>query len=345
MLSPYHCSISARTASKPTSRTGAGASPRRSASPRSTMITSRSALQPAASKPLTRGSPPRSTSTLRWRRPAGAWRRSASASRSSAEAPAASSTTRRLRSHLVGCAGVKNATPCPKGSARAVTRSKCARRCARRRPRSVVPVAATRAPDHDLVLLDRDLHRPVARPVLGVDRVVLDRGIEPEPVALLAMVEGALERLAGAAPGAAAAAAAGAPAGRRRLVAALFALGLGVLVGGALGGLLREAGLLFRAPRLLGLELGGDGRVVLRAEVDLLERLGGVAVRLEVVLALERLDLLDRHLELMGDPGVRPPLPDPPSDLVELRAQRSATHGGRGHYRTAANALRVQAPL
>src|SRR4051794_5177597 len=222
MLSSYHCCISARTAWKPTSRTVAGASPRVSASRRSTMTTSRSALHPAASKPFTRGSPPCSTSTLRWRRPAGAWSRSASASRSSAEAPAASSTTRRLRSHLVGCAGVKNATPCRKRSARAVTRSNSARRYARRRPRSVVPVAATRAPDHDLVLLDRDLHRPVAGPVLGVDRVVLDGGVEPEPVALLAMVEGALERLAGAAPGAGAAATAGAAAGGRGLLAPLL---------------------------------------------------------------------------------------------------------------------------
>src|SRR4051812_48032559 len=213
VLSSYHCCISPRTASKPTSRTGAGASPRRSASRRSTMITSRSALQPAASKPFTSESPPRSTSILRWRRPAAAWRRSASASSSSAEAPAASSTTRRLTSHLAGCAGVKNATPCANGSARAVTRSNSARRYARRRPRSVVPVGATRTPDHDLVPLDRDLHRPVPGPVLGVDRVVLDGGVEPEPVALLAMVEGALERLAGAAPGAGAAAAAGAAGG------------------------------------------------------------------------------------------------------------------------------------
>src|SRR5215213_2377521 len=256
MLSSYHCCISGRTASKPTSRTGAGASPRRSESRRSTMITSRSALQPAASKPLTRGSPPRSTSTLRWRRPAGACRRSASASRSSSEAPAASSTRRRLRSHLAGCAGVKNATPCSKGSARAVTRSNRDRRYARRRPRSVVSVAATRAPDHDLVLLDRDLHRPVAGPVLGVDRVVLDGGVEPQPVALLAVVERALERLA-AAPAAAAAAAGGAAAWRR-------------LLGSALGGLLGQPGLLLRAAGLFGLELRGDRGVVLGAEVDLL---------------------------------------------------------------------------
>src|SRR5436305_296376 len=42
--------------------------------------------------------------------------------------------------------------------------------------------------------LERYVDRPVARPVLGVDRVVLDRGIEPQPIALLAVVEGSLQR-------------------------------------------------------------------------------------------------------------------------------------------------------
>src|SRR5436190_21947741 len=50
------------------------------------------------------------------------------------------------------------------------------------------------AADHDLVLVDRDLDGPVARPVLGVDRVVGHGGIEPQPVALVAVVERALER-------------------------------------------------------------------------------------------------------------------------------------------------------
>ena len=47
--------------------------------------------------------------------------------------------------------------------------------------------------------------------MLGVDGIVLDRGVEPEAVALVAVVEGALERLllaAGPAPAAAPAAAA-----------------------------------------------------------------------------------------------------------------------------------------
>ena len=62
----------------------------------------------------------------------------------------------------------------------------------------VVVASSSRRPagaaDDDLVLLDRDLDRAVAGPVLGVDRVVLDGGVEPQAVALLAVVEGRLER-------------------------------------------------------------------------------------------------------------------------------------------------------
>src|SRR5215216_7593012 len=69
----------------------------------------------------------------------------------------------------------------------------------------VVVLVAAGAADHDLVLLDRDLDGPVAGPVLGVDGVVLDGGIEPQAVALLAVVERALERAGGALAAAAAA--------------------------------------------------------------------------------------------------------------------------------------------
>src|SRR4051794_37446439 len=73
-------------------------------------------------------------------------------------------------------------------------------------------LATAGAADHDLVLFDRDLDGALARPVLGVDRVVLHGGVEPQTVALLAVVEGALERArgAGAPARAATAAAAGA---------------------------------------------------------------------------------------------------------------------------------------
>ena len=57
-------------------------------------------------------------------------------------------------------------------------------------------------------------------------------------------------------------------------------------------------------------------------------RLDGLAVRRELVLALERLDLLDGDLELMGDPGVGAALAHPRADLVELGSQRRTGHDG-----------------
>ena len=69
-----------------------------------------------------------------------------------------------------------------------------------------VVVRAAGALDDDPVGLDGDRDRPVAAPVLGVQRVVLDGGVEPQAVALLAVVEGALQRLALAAAPAASAA-------------------------------------------------------------------------------------------------------------------------------------------
>src|SRR4051794_21216548 len=57
----------------------------------------------------------------------------------------------------------------------------------------VLVVVGTGAADHDLILLDGYLDRPVAGPVLRVDRAVRDGRVEPEPVPLLAVVERALE--------------------------------------------------------------------------------------------------------------------------------------------------------
>ena len=53
----------------------------------------------------------------------------------------------------------------------------------------VVRLVAAGPTDDDLVLLDHDLDGAVARPVLGVDRVVLDGRVKPQAVALLAVVE------------------------------------------------------------------------------------------------------------------------------------------------------------
>ena len=46
-----------------------------------------------------------------------------------------------------------------------------------------------------------------------------------------------------------------------------------------------------------------------------------IDVRLEPLLALERLDLLHGDLELVGDPRVGTALSDPATDLVEVRSQ------------------------
>ena len=132
-----------------------------------------------------------------------------------------------------------------------------------RRVVAVVGVVVAGAADHDLILLDRHLDRPVAGPVLGVDRVVLDGGVEPQPVALLAVVERRFERLRLAAGAPAPAAARRAGAWRRRL------LGLVLFF-------------LFRRPprRAAGLgrlELGGDQRVVLGSEIDLVVEVDGRA--------------------------------------------------------------------
>ena len=101
--------------------------------------------------------------------------------------------------------------------------------------------------------------------MLGVDRVVLDRGVEPQAVALLAVVEGALERARccgslSVAPRPPRRLRLRAPSRRAILVVVLL---LGVaLLGGELAGPL---GFGFG-----GFELGGDQRVILGAQVDLL---------------------------------------------------------------------------
>ena len=117
------------------------------------------------------------------------------------------STRTTLTSRTHGTPWWNTAVPQGRGSVRSATASSIAHRCATMRSRSVVVVlVAAGAADHDLVLLDRDLDGAVAGPVLGVHGVVLDGGVEPQAVALLAVVERALERPGGLLAGAAAAA-------------------------------------------------------------------------------------------------------------------------------------------
>src|SRR5262249_28564115 len=75
--------------------------------------------------------------------------------------------------------------------------------------------------------------------------------------------------------------------------------------------------------------------VVLGAQVDLVVVVRArVAVLGEVVVAAKRLDLLHRDLQLVRDPCVGAPLPDPCPDLVEMWAQRAACHGRAAAWRT-----------
>src|SRR4051794_32287377 len=196
----------------------------------------------------------------RWSRPSS--QSSATAAIGPAPRPGSGDSTRtRLKSQKVSMNVACTSVPAAHGSIRSQTASCLACRHAMARSRGVgsesrgvvgewaplgsavvVLVAGPGAADHDLVLLDRDLDRPVAGPVLGVDGIVLHRGVEPQPVALLAVVEGALER-----PGRDALARAPAARPRAALGLLLGLLGLGLLslgLGGLAGGLLGGLGLL-----------------------------------------------------------------------------------------------------
>src|SRR5690606_29084152 len=126
--------------------------------------------------------------------------------------------------------------------------------------------------------------------VLGVDRVVLHSRVEPQPVPLLAVVERPLER---ARAGLAAAPAATTAATTRRLVAVPVLVGLPLARLGLRGGL-RGLGFGLGLGGLRRFQLGGDQRVILRAQVDLVIEVDAVVgvVGGEVVLTLEGRDLL-----------------------------------------------------
>ena len=166
----------------------------------------------------------------------------------------------------------------------------------------------------------------VALPVLAVHAGLAHGAVQPQAVALVAVVEHGLEleRRVGAALGAAPAATATAP--------ALGRVGLAVVGGRRAppparprrgGGLLGGRGRGSRLARLRrgGLRLGGD-----RLEVGLDHVVDGRAGRLvaapQVVLAAEARDRRRRGAELVGDPDVGRALLDPGSDLVELRFER-----------------------
>ena len=267
-----------------------------------------------------------STSTAGWP----GKRVSAANAMSPARTPCVVSTRTTLTSRTQGTPLWNTAVPQGRGSVHSATASSTAHRCATMRSRSVVVVlVAAGAADHDLVLLDRDLDGTVARPVLGVHGVVLDGGVEPQPVALLAVVERPLER-------------AGAPCARR---------GRGPARVRAWASrpaprpprrppprrpCARPPRRPWPPPRRGGPPRPRARRRSLasssarRSTSSVAAPSAGLAVGLQAVLALERLDLLDGHLELVGDPRVGATLSHPPSDLVKLRTQRPAAHEQAG---------------
>src|SRR6185436_10035153 len=174
-------------------------------------------------------------------------------------------------SQIVGVGSWKNAVPWAVGSIRVATRVCTTRSKATMRAKCSLLVVVTRAPDDDPVGLDGDLDGPVAGPMLGVDRVVLHGGVEPQAVALLAVIEGALQSSGRATPTAGASAASATspatPAPAPRATAVVLLAGLVVLA--LVVGFALRLGL-----GLLGLELGGDQRVVLGAQVDLVVEIG-----------------------------------------------------------------------
>ena len=161
----------------------------------------------------------------------------------------------------------------------------------------------------------RDLALP--GPVLGVDGVVLDRGVEPEAVAVgFAVVEGRLELFAPAAATAAAAArrrGAGGPAPRRRLGLAVAVAVILVVLGLASASSSASASASSAVAASISASISSRRST---SPVPALVLVGG-----EPVLFAELAQLRGADLELVGDPGVGAALAHPGADLVELGLQ------------------------
>ena len=172
----------------------------------------------------------------------------------------------------------------------------------------VVRVLAAGAADHDLVLLDRDLDRPVAGPVLGVDRVVLDGRVEPQAVALIAVVEGRLER----ARRTCAVRRPLRPPRRPRRRRAGRSSSSSSDSSSSSG---RSAS---AASSSAAISASSSARRSISSSKSTARPALGVGAGLETLLALEGLNLLDGDLELVRDPGVGSALAHPGADAIEL---------------------------
>ena len=179
------------------------------------------------------------------------------------------------------------------------------------------------ATDDDLVLLDRHLDGPVARPVLCVDRAVGHRRVEPQAVALLAVVERSLE------------------CGRRSLATRCRSGGRGRP--GARGGAWacprprRPRSSASSSPDSSARAASASSSAAISASSSARRSIssskstpaapsGASPSGASSFSRLKAAIWFDGHLELVGDPGVGPALADPGPDLIEMWAQRTACH-------------------
>lgn len=141
--------------------------------------------------------------------------------------------------------------------------------------------------------------------MLGVNRVINNRRVEPKPITLFAVIEGRLE----CRPAAASATAATATATASGAIPVAFFTGFGRL-SFALG----ERSFQFSC----------DQRVVFGSQIKFFFDPGSLGLgvgcrgtfRIERLLTLERGDVVRRSIKLMRDPGVCLALTDPDADLV-----------------------------
>ena len=164
----------------------------------------------------------------------------------------------------------------------------------------------------------------VAGPVLGVDGVVLDGGVEPQAVALVAVVEGALERLLLAAAGRVrrACRGGGAWACRRRPSSSESDSESDSSSSGS-----SSAAASCSASSAAATSASSSARRSSSSEPAAPAKpsspLPAASSAHQLVLALEAADVADRHLELVRDPSVGASLADPGPDLIQLGFERS----------------------
>ena len=320
----------------------------RSVARRMPMKTSRVQSQPPAERPSASRSPvaSSSTNTRRWRRspwarsPLAAMRGGVEMRRRQALHP---EVVQRPVARMLSGGGRARPSGCVVEVAPA--RSCCARSNASARARSgrqsSSSPASPGAADDDLVLFDRDLDGAVAGPVLGVDGVVGDGGVEPQPVALLAVVEACPRAASGGRRGARARDRRGARGGsalpgrrrrpRRRRSAPRAAASSPRSASAASSARAPRRPRARRRSARRPRRAGRSRRRSRSSAPSPFSASSGASSfsRLKVSICWTV------DLELVGDPRVGAALADPAADLIEMWAQRATCHGARDPTRSA----------